>query len=427
MPPRQCTKIKTDIAKPPKRICIPISREEYAEIFDDRQRFRAMLDGFLAMYPELFPPEIGQGYQLYGLRQQSIKMPDVKLRRICLNVPDEQERLQVYTIAPSFVLPYMTGYADDVEKALYLRRYGVPFSALTYVFGRNDMYWQRLVALFGRNDIVGTTVKDPELLPDHLLADEKHTRWNDVKAYIATTVADDCVLGASLALAADEEQLTTAYGQFKEEVLRLNPDYQPKTVNTDGWSATQLAWKALFPTIVIIQCFLHAFITIRSRCKRLKTLFPVIRQQVWDIYHADRISVFRERIQDLQTWAQCNLTGYPLESVLKLCGKSDLFALAFEYPDAHRTSNMLDRHMEPMDRCLHSARYFHGHLMSGEHQIRAWALFHNFQPYCPRAKIRQKYVSPFHKLNGFVYHDNWLQNLLVASSLGGRYATNTIR
>lgn len=427
MPQRQCTKTKSKIAKSSKRLCIPISREEYDEIFNDRQRFREMLDGFIEMYPELFPPDIRQGYQLFGLRRQSTKMPNVKLRRICLHITDGQGQRQVYTIAPSFVLPYMTGYADDVEKALYLRRYGVPFSALTYVFGRDDMYWKRLYNLFGRNDIVGTTIKNPELLPDHLLADEKHTRWNGERAYIATTVGADCVLGASLVLAADEEQLTEAYGHFKEEALRLNPDYQPKTVNTDGWSATQLAWKALFPTIVIIQCFLHAFITIRSRCKRLKTLFPVISQQVWDIYHADRVSIFRARIQELRGWAQFNLTGYPLESVLKLCGKSDLFALAFEYPDAYRTSNMIDRHMEPMDRCLYSARYFHGHLMSGEYQIRSWALFHNFQLYCPRAKIREKYVSPFHKLNGFVYHDNWLQNLLVASSLGGRYATNTIR
>lgn len=427
MPPRQCTKTKTEVAKSSKRICIPINREEYDDIVDDKQGFRKMLDGFIELYPELFPPEIRQGYQLYGLRRLSIKMPAVKMRRICLNATDEEGRLQVYTLAPSFVLPYMVGYADDVEKALYLRRYGIPFSALTYVFGRSDMYWQRLVTLFGRNDIVGTTIKDPEFLPDHLLADEKHTRWNGEKAYIATTVGADCVLGASMTLAADEAQLTAAYGQFKGEALRLNPNYQPKTVNTDGWSATQLAWQALFPTIVIIQCFLHAFITIRSRCKRLKDLFPIITQQVWDIYHADEIDIFKQQVKDLQTWAQHNLTGYPLESVLKLCAKSDLFALAFDYPDAYRTSNMLDRHMEPMDRCLHSARYFHGHLMSAEHQIRAWALFHNFQPYCPRAKIRQKYRSPFHKLNGFIYHDNWLQNLLVASSLGGRYATNTKR
>ena len=385
MPPRQCTKTKHKIANGTRRICLPIDRENYGEPVKDKREFRAMIDSYLERYPELFPAEMVQGYQLYGFRQPSKKMPDVQLRRICLHKSDADGRLQVYAITPGFVLPYMMGDADDVEKAFFLRRFGVPFWALTYVFGRDDMYWQRLKAHFGSND-------------------------------------DDCVLGASIVLSADEEQLTSAYEQFKEESQHLDPDYQPQTLNTDGWSATQLAWKTLFPTIVIIQCFLHAFITIRSRCKRLKDFFPSITQQVWDIYHAETVDHFNQQVDDLRTRAQQHLKSFALKSVLKLCDKSHLFTLTFQYPDAYRTSNMLDRHMEPMDRYLYSTRYFHGHLMSTEYQIRAWALFH---PYCPRSNISDKYQSPFHKLNGFVYHENWLQNLLVASSLGGRYATNT--
>lgn len=427
MPRRQCTKTKPEITNISRRICLPIDRADYDNRITDRQGFREMIDDFVETYPELFPPEIAQGYQLYGFRQQSRKMPDVRLRRICLHERDPEGRLQVYTVTPGFVLPYMMGVADDVEKALFLRRFGVPCWALTYVFGQNDMYWQRLMARFGANDIVGTTIKDPQRLPKDLLADEKHTHFNGEKAYIATTVGSDCVLGASIVLAADEEQLTVAYGQFQQEARQLAPDYQPETVNTDGWSATQLAWQALFPGIVIIQCFLHAFITIRSRCKRLKALFPTLTQRVWDIYHTETRDSFQQQVDDLRTWAQQHLSGFALQSVLKLCEKSPLFSLAFDYPDAYRTSNMLDRHMEPMDRYLASTRYFHGHLLSAEYQIRAWALFHNFQPYCPRSKISDRYRSSFHKLNGFVYHDNWLQNLLISSSLGGRYATNTKR
>jgi hypothetical protein len=415
------------MTNPSRRICLPIDRETYEKIIADKQGFRAMIDDFVEIYPELFPPEIAGGYQLYGFRRQSKKMPDVQVRRIRLNQHDAQGRLQVYSIMPGFVLPYMMGDAEDVEKALFLRRFAVPFWALTYVFGRNDMYWQRLMAHFGVNDLVGTTIKDPKHLPKDLLADEKHTHFNGEKAYIATTVGNDCVLGVAIVGSADEEQLTSAYGQFKEEAQHLDLDYQPETVNTDGWSATQLAWTALFPPIVIIQCFLHAFITIRSRCKRLKDFFPRITQQVWDIYHAETHDSFKQQVDDLRTWAQQHLKSFALESVLKLCDKSHLFSLAFAFPDAYRTSNMLDRHMEPMDRYLYNTRYFHGHLMSAEYQIRAWALFHNFQPYCPRSKIGEKYRSPFHKFNGFVYHENWLQNLLVASSLGGRYATNTKR
>ena len=162
MPQRQCTKTKTEVAKPSKRIRLPFKREEYDEIIDDKKRYREALDSFIEQRPELFPPEIEHGYQLYGLTRQSAKMPDVRLRRICLTVPDEQGRRQVYSIAPSFVMPYMTGDTDDVEKALFLRRFGVPYWALTYVFGRDDMYWQRMVIRIGQNDIVGTTIKDPE-------------------------------------------------------------------------------------------------------------------------------------------------------------------------------------------------------------------------------------------------------------------------
>jgi hypothetical protein len=241
---------------------------------EDAQRFRTKLDGLIDTYPELFPAEIEQGYQLYGLTRQSAKMPEVSIRRICLVTPDEQGRLPVYRIVPGFVMPYVTGYAAEVEKALFLRRFGVPFWALTYVFGRDDMYWQRMVANLGHADLVGTTLKDPEKLPKHVLADKKHTRLHWEKAYIATTITDGCILGASLALAADEPQLTKAYGVFKQEAQRLDPDYQPQTVNTDGWSPTQLARKALFPTITLILCFLHAFLSIRARGKHLKDTFP---------------------------------------------------------------------------------------------------------------------------------------------------------
>jgi hypothetical protein len=48
------------------------------------------------------------------------------------------------------------------------------------------------------------------------------------------------------------------------------------------------------------------------------------------------------------------------------------------------------------------------------------ALHWNFHPYGARLRRDQPTrVSPFHDLNGFQYHANWLHNLLIASSLGG--------
>lgn len=420
MPQRKYSKKQKKVTKKNRRITLPITLTKYNELKRNPTAFRKWLDEMIEQYPELFPSDIEAGYYLHDTLPVSLKLVDVQLRRIRLRRQDEAGQAQVFTIAPSEVLPYMVGLTDEVEKALFLRRFGVPFWGLSYVFGRNDDYWYRLSQSFGRYEIVSTTTKDGEQLPDHLLADEKHVRFNGTKGYIATTVGQDCVLGASLALGADEPALSTAYGQFKQEAQQLKSDYEPQTVNTDGWRATQKAWAKLFASIVIIECFLHAFLKIRNRCKRqFKAVFDQIQQQVWDIYHAVDPQSFRNQVADFQTWAGQNLSGTALETVQKLCDKSDIFILAFDYPHAYRTSNMIDRHMEPMARWLHSTRFFHGHWLSAERQIRTWALFHNFWPYCPRANVSQQFISPVHKLNGQVYHSNWLHNLLISTSSVG--------
>jgi hypothetical protein len=422
MPQRQYNKEQGEVTKRNKRISLPISLRDYNEVSKVASEFRAWVNGMIEKYPELFPAGIEHGYGLHDRLPGSVKLSDVQIRRIKLNQPDAEGKAQVFSIVSSEVLPYMTGYTNDVEKALFLRRFGVPFWGLSYVFGRDDNYWYRLVSHFGRYEIVSTTLKDPAQLPAHLLADEKHLHFNGEKAYLATTVGGDCVLGLSLALAANEAALTEAYADFRQEAHRLDPDYTPKTVNTDGWTATQNAWQTLFPAILIIECFLHAFLRIRDRCQhKWQALFPTLQQQVWDIYHAPDATTFRQRSADLLAWAQCSLAGPALEAVQKLCAKTDSFVLAFDHPNAFRTSNMVDRHMDPLDRWLFHARFFHGDWRSAQLQCRAWALFHNFLPYCPRAMTNHQHHcrSPVEKLNGLVYHDNWLHNLLISTSAAG--------
>lgn len=416
MPQRKCTKEQPQIVKPLKRLTLPIEMERYQTLVPDPAAFRRWLDEMVQHYPALFPAAISQGYTLHDART-SVKLPEVRLRRIKLAQPDLQGRAQVFTIAPSGVLPYLTGWTDEVEKALFLRRFSVPYWALAQVFGRDEQYWFRQTSALGRLELVATTVQTPEKLPAHLLADEKHVTWNGEKAYLATTVGQDCVLGVSLALAADEPALTAAYAGFQQEARHLDPAYAPETVNNDGWQATQNAWRTLFPWVVILECFLHAFLKIRQRGQqRFKAVYATIQQQVWDIYQAPDPATFQQRVTAFQTWAQHTLTGAALAAVEKLCAKADRFLLAFEHPEGHRTSNMLDRQMWLMARWLDNARAFHGHWAAAERQSRAWALLHNFTPYCPRAKVREHFQSPAHKLNGYVYHDNWLHNLLISSS-----------
>ena len=132
--------------------------------------------------------------------------------------------------------------------------------------------------------------------------------------------------------------------------------------------------------------------------------------------------MFKEEVSHLQKWVMTHrdqLSISAIEAIDKLCRRTDQFCLTFEHPNAYRTSTMLDRHMEPMARWLFNGRYFHGNRLSADLRIRGWALLHNYRPYCPRAKISQTFQSPADKLNGAVYRDNWLENLLVSTSCQG--------
>src|SRR5262249_49274459 len=212
-----------------------------------------------------------------------------------------------YTVRPCFVLPYMAGLAEDVQAALFLRAFGVPFWALARVFGKGHMYWYRLEAGLGRNSVTGTTVRRAEV-PGHLLADEHHQTRGGVKNYIATTVGGGCCLGAALAQAATTEDLTPAYAVFKAEAQDVQPGYAPGTVSVDGWASTHQAWLALFPLAALLRCFLHGWLNIRSRGK-LSEGFRELSARVWRAFHALTRASFAQRMRRLWEWASASLTG----------------------------------------------------------------------------------------------------------------------
>lgn len=165
-------------------------------------------------------------------------------------------------------MPYMSATVAEVEKALLLMRFHVPCCAIAHVFGRDAMYWYWLQQGLGRFSLLGTTVKTPTHLPKDLVADEKHSRLGGERVYIAMAAGAECILRASVVGSASEAALTQAYGVFAQEAKALDPKYTPETVNPDGWSATQGAWRTLFPSITVILCFLHAFLKIRDRATK---------------------------------------------------------------------------------------------------------------------------------------------------------------
>ena len=65
------------------------------------------------------------------------------------------------------------------------------------------------------------------------------------------------------------------------------------------------------------------------------------------------------------------------------------FAKTYNFPGAHRTSNMIDRLMKSMDRHLFTTCCFHGYITSAELNIRGWALNYNFAPSNPLTVIKK--------------------------------------
>ncbi len=109
-----------------------------------------------------------------------------------------------------------------------------------------------------------------------------------------------------------------------------------------------------------------------------------------------------------------------VEKIEKLQKNLPCFSAAYDSACAFRTSNMLDRLMQRMDRRLFSAQYFHGTIESANLGIRGWALIHNFAPFnTSTVAAKNGLRSTAETLNDFSYHSNWLQNLLISASLGG--------
>src|SRR4030042_3120269 len=140
-----------------RTIVVPFDQDRYPRLILRPEEFRAALDNFTRLYPELFPPEIRSGYHLKEIyHSKKLRIPT---RRITVKGVH-------YTVRPAFVMPYQAGMVDEVEKPLFLRKFDVPFWALVYLFGKDPMYWYRLEQSLGRNSVVGATVNHAQSLPE---------------------------------------------------------------------------------------------------------------------------------------------------------------------------------------------------------------------------------------------------------------------
>ena len=377
----------------------------------DVSKYRTYLTEVAQHHPELFPQALAQGYWFHD--RYPVRKQQCVVRRIKLKATGA-----VFTLRPSFLLPYGIGRTEEVEKALFLRQWGVPFDVLAYVFGRNAMFWYRAWLSFGRPNLVGTTVKYVTTMPQDLVADEKITWLAGSEVVVPTTVGGGCVLGISLSEQSDSKSLQEAYGEFVTEASVVFPTYRVRSVCTDGFQATRDAWRQLVPQLILVLCFLHSILKLTERCRG--TLRHQVLDRAWTVYQAVTKAQFAQRLRRLAEWARSSLEGSLAQMVEKMARHREDFTPAYDCPQAARTTNAVDRVHNHLDRTLYAMQYCHGHQASARLAVRAWALQWNFHPYSPRLRQAQPArSSPFADLNGFHYHSNWLQNLLVASSMGG--------
>ena len=115
-----------------------------------------------------------------------------------------------------------------------------------------------------------------------------------------------------------------------------------------------------------------------------------------------------------QTW-----TAAVHEMLEKLWNKTESYVVAYAHPGCHRTSNAVDRPMDRLCRLLYAGRGLHSHQGSSELRLRGWALLQNFRPDARQSNCPRTNDSPAHQFNGRHYHEHWLHNLMVSTSLMG--------
>ena len=255
-------------------------------------------------------------------------------------------------------------------------------------------------------------------MPRHLGAAAKLPQVATHQGDVPPPGGGGCLVGVSVVEAADTGTLERGYGACAKEAKALDAAYQARAVCPDGWEATRQAGRQLFPTISVVWCFLHA--VLKSTKHWAGQLRHQVRDKAWPVDQAATTRQVAQRLRRGAEWTPAPLSGPGAQLVWKRCRRRADCTPASACPQAHRTSNAVDRLRNYPDRWLYARRSWHGTIDSARLAVRAMALQGNVHPYGARRRRDQpSRVSPFDDLNGFPYHPNGLHTLLIASSMEG--------
>jgi hypothetical protein len=80
----------------------------------DDSEYRKHIENWAEIHPQLFPPEIGEGFHFYGSYRS--RKQQIDLRRI-----EMKKSKEVYQIRPSFLMPYMAAKTSESYKSSQVR------------------------------------------------------------------------------------------------------------------------------------------------------------------------------------------------------------------------------------------------------------------------------------------------------------------
>ena len=98
-----------------KTICIPVENEaQHQSMVEDADICRSYLMQLWRRHPELLPARFEEGFRFHSFVYSSkLKL---RMRRIELCATQ-----QVYQLRPDFVMPYMVGRTEEVEKGAWFK------------------------------------------------------------------------------------------------------------------------------------------------------------------------------------------------------------------------------------------------------------------------------------------------------------------
>ena len=165
-------------------------------------------------------------------------------------------------------------------------------------------------------------------MPRDLVADEQLTRVAKQQVSVPTTVGGGCFLGVSVVEAADTVTVERGDGACAKEAKALAPDYQARSVCTDGWEATRQAWRGLFPKITLVRCFLHAILKMKKH--GAGQLRHQVLDKAWQVYQAATTRQFAQRLRRVAEWTPLHLSGPVAQMVLQRCRRRADFTPAYD-------------------------------------------------------------------------------------------------